>query len=196
MPKNNKVRFGLKNVYYAVATIADDGSATYAKPVRWPGAVNLSIDPEGDSNKFFADNIAYAIFTANAGYSGSFESALVPDSFREDVLHEIRDKNGVLVEDSGAATGHFALLFQFEGDANAIRHVLYNCTAARSGVEGATTESSVEVQTESLDINAASIYSPALDKDIVKAKIADVDSAVYAGWFNNVYLPEADDGEG
>lgn len=186
----NKVRYGLKNVYYAVANIAEDGTATYETPVRWPGAVNLAIDPEGDTNSFFADNIVYSTFTANAGYSGSYESAMVPDSFREDVLNEIRDSNGVLVEDAGAATGHFALLFQFEGDVNAIRHVLYNCTAARSGVEGATKEDTIEVQTETLDIKATSIHSAALDRDIVKSKIGDAESEVYINWFKAVYQPE------
>lgn len=186
----NKVKYGLSNVYYAVATIASDGTATYATPVAWKGAVNLSLDAEGDVTKFRADNIDYWIGQNNNGYSGSFESALVPDSFLQDVLGAQKDQNDAIVEMQTLNTVHFALLFQFEGDAKATRHVLYNCTASRPSVGSETTGETTEPVTETLDLTASSIYSSALSGNIVKAKV-DYDSAAYSTWFGSVYQPTA-----
>jgi phi13 family phage major tail protein len=185
----NKVKYGLKNVYYAVATIdATTNTAPYATPVAWPGAVNLSLDAEGETTKFRADNIDYWVGQSNGGYSGDFESALIPDSFRKDVLGELVDSGGVLLEDASAKTVPFALLFQFEGDDKNTRHVLYNCSATRPAVNGATTDAEIEPQTETLTITAVAIYNDDIDKDIIKARCSESDSA-YASWFSAVYQP-------
>ena len=99
---NNKVKFGIKNCFYAVATIADNGSATYANPVALKGAVSLSLEAQGDNSPFYADDITYYMAAINSGYQGDLELALIPDSFKTDVLGYATDANGVLYEDADA----------------------------------------------------------------------------------------------
>lgn len=188
----NKIKFGLKNVYYAVATIAADGSATYDTPVAFPGAVSLSLDPQGENTPFYADNIVYWTGVSNTGYEGDLEIARVIDSFKTDVLGYLNSGNGLYVEDANAQAVHFALMFQFEGDVKATRHVLYNCTASRPNIGGQTKEESVEPQTESVTISARTVFVSALDTDIVKSETNEnTATAVYDGWFTAVTLPTA-----
>lgn len=188
----NKIKYGIKNVYYAVATIAADNSATYGTPVALPGAVNMSLDAQGENEPFYADNITYWVGNGNSGYEGDLELARIPDSFKKDVLGMITDSKGVIVENMNAETVHFALLFQFEGDQKATKHVMYNCTCTRPSVAGETKGENITPQTETLTISATSIYNASLDADIVKAEAGvDSDATTYSGWTDSVYIPTA-----
>ncbi len=184
--KKNKVKYNLKNVHAAVLTKGDDGTFTYATPVAIPGAVSLALDAEGESSPFYADGIVYFRSTSNNGYSGDLEIALVPEWFRTDILQEEKDSNGVLIERSDVTESvYFALLFEFDGDVNCIRHVLYNCTAARPSIESETKESSIEPGTEKLSLTA----DPRED-GLVKSRTGDDTSAVtYNNWYKSVYVP-------
>ena len=187
MADTNKIKYGIKNVWYAKATIASNGSATYATPVALPGAVSISLDPQGDTTPFYADNIVYYTSIANNGYEGDLELAKIPEDFMKDILGYGVDGNGALYEDANAAVVHFALMFQFEGDAHAKRHVLYNCTAARPSISGSTKNEAIEPQTETLTIKATTVYNASYDKDIVKASVTPTESAQYNAWTSSVY---------
>ena len=95
---NNKVKFNICNCHYALQRVAEDGEMTFDVPVAMPGAVSLALDPNGEPESFYADGIEYYIIANNMGYDGDLELALIPESFRTDVLKEEADGNEVLVE--------------------------------------------------------------------------------------------------
>lgn len=184
--KKNKVKFGLNKVHWAKITAwSDDGVPTFATPVRLPGAVSLSIDANGENENFYADNCVYYVINNNAGYDGDLEVALITTDFATAILGEQLDSKGVLVERNDAETSQFALMFEFDGDKNHIRHVLYCCSASRPATEGETTEESKSVKTETLSLKAT-----ALPSGLVKSKTCEsTDQSTYDNWYSAVYIP-------
>ena len=84
MANEAKVFYGLNNVHYAKLTEATDPEtgavvSSYATPKRWPGSVNIALDPSGNPVIFSADNSAYYTVSNNRGYEGDFESAKIHD---------------------------------------------------------------------------------------------------------------------
>ena len=191
----NKVKYNLKNVYAAkmTETVTEGVSSfAYANPKAIPGAVSISLDAEGESSPFYADGIVYFRSSTNNGYSGDLQIALIPEWFRTEILQEALDSKGVLVESSNVTESvKFALLFEFDGDVNAIRHVLYNCSASRPSIESETKEDTIEPGTETLSITA----DPRAD-GLVKARTGDTtDKAAYDNWYKTVYVPAAKETE-
>ena len=192
--KENKVKYNIKNVHAALQTESEETGTTkytYETPQHIPGAVSISLDAEGEISTFWADGIAYYVTSANNGYSGDLEMALIPSWFRETILNETKDDKGVLVESANNNTKPFALLFEFDGDVKAIRRCLYNCTCTRPSIESETKEETVEPGTETLSIT----NSPRAD-GLVKAQTGpDTDSTTYENWYKTVYVPTIQDGE-
>lgn len=185
----NKIKYGLKNVHIATCnSVSTTGDQTYYSPFAFPGAVSLSMSASGENTKFYADNIEYWVGNGATGYEGELEVARVTDEFKQKVLGYVKDNKDVLVEDLDAPIIHFALLFQFEGDVKATRHVIYNCTCTRPNSDGTTKGESIEPATETLSLTAASVYNSSLQKNVVKAEANDnSDSTTYTNWFSSVY---------
>jgi len=179
----NKVQFGLDELHYAVITEGTDGTITFGTPVKVPGAVSISMDPEGEETVFYADNVRYWIGQDNNGYSGSIEIAKVPEQMRTDIWGDTLDDNGVLVENADAQIKEVALLGRFSGDKNKNLFALYRVTLSRPSASHNTTEGSKTPQTATIDYNAI----PLPNGHVKATTTSTTDETVKSGWFSTVY---------
>lgn len=188
----NKVRFGLENVYVAFKT--DSG---YDTPIAIPGAVNLSMNPEGNQDVFYADNIPYVTFSSNSGYTGDLEMALIPDAVLAEMFGWEVDSNDAIVENASGTPKAFALLYEVKGDAKSRRNVFYNVTAARPSGSAATTTDTTDPNTETLNITmipaqfTTGTGSSAVTRNVTKAsmELSETNTAAYNAFFSAVYVP-------
>jgi phi13 family phage major tail protein len=189
---DNKIKYNIKNVHAAKQTETEGENGTvygYETPRRIPGAVSISLDAEGEISTFYADGIAYYVASANNGYSGDLEMALIPSWFRTEILNELQDANGVLAENANNNTNKFALLFEFDGDVKAIRRCLYNCTCTRPSIESETKEETIEPGTETLSIT----NSPRSDGMVKVQTGPDTEDNTYSNWYKEVYVPQVEE---
>ena len=144
-------------------------------------AAKLTEKEEGGSTKF-----EYGVPKAIPGaVSISLDAEGESSPFYADGIVYFRS-----VTNNGYSGVKFALLFEFDGDINAIRHVLYNCSASRPSIESETKEDTIEPGTETLSITA----DPRSD-GLVKARTGDTtDETTYKEWYKTVYTPTEEGG--
>jgi phi13 family phage major tail protein len=78
----NKVLFGVSNLHVGLYTVSDAGVVTLGEPMKVPGTVSLSLEPDSESNTFYADNIKYHTSYSDNGFTGEIENALFDDDFK------------------------------------------------------------------------------------------------------------------
>lgn len=181
--KKNKVKFNIKNIHIAKRIVVEGEPTKYDTPFAMPGGVSISLEPQGEINKFYADGVVYYQSSSNAGYEGDLEVAKVIDQFRTEILKEVLDNNKVLFEEVDAVSEAFALGFDIDGDQRTERFWFFNCVATRSTEESSTTEDTKEPTTETITISAAPD-----ENGYVRARTtAETPDNVYADWYKSVY---------
>lgn len=176
---SNKITYGLSNVHvWPITSTNASGVPTYGAIIAVPGAVELTMDAEGSSDPFYADDTIYYQGVANNGYTGSITIADIPESILTNVLGETTDTNGAIIENTDTQPKEFAIAFEFKGDQNKRRYLFWRCMATRPSVSSKTKESSIEPNTNELPLTAM----PRLDTGDVKARCEQTD-ACYAGWY-------------
>lgn len=183
--KENKVTFGLKNTHYVPIEEETEESITYGTPVRIPGMVELTLEPRGEMTEFYADDMLYYTAANNQGYDGTLNVANIPDQFAIECLGEEKDETDEVITEKANKTGKdFALLFEFDGDVKATRHVLYKCSASRPSISSTTKTNTKEPNTNELSF----VSSPRMKDLAVKTKTTtNTPDNIYNNWYKKVY---------
>lgn len=186
----NKIFYGITNVYYSkiTETLGSNGQYTesYRTPVRLIGARAISLPAQNENVNFPADNNPYywrqSIIN---GYEGTLTMAVIDDTFRKDILGEtVNNTDNTLLEKTTDTPVPFALLFQFEGDDKATRHLLYRCIAGKPEISSQTRDTTISPGEIAIPISAGG----RLSDNLLKAK-AEESTTKYSGWFSAVYTP-------
>lgn len=185
----NKVRFGLKNVYYAVLT--EGSTNSFATPVAVPGAVSMTLDSNVSDGTFYADNISYYKTFANNGYTGTLELARIPDAMLKDIFGMTVGTDKILYEASGVNPKPFAMMFQIEGDQQEELNVLYRVVPTSKPSAGSqTVEETVEPVTQSFDFEALPLVTGVTaQQGLIKGRtMTDTTTAIRSAWFTTVQI--------
>lgn len=181
----DKVKFGIKNVHvFPIKKTDESGIPEFDDGIAIPGAVSLSLDKDGDTNPFYADNIKYYVTVSNNGYSGDLEIAVIPDAFRIKILKYEKDSNGVLIENSSKEPVPFAMTYEEEGDQTGTKFCLYNGTATRPSLSHSTTKENKDPSTQKLNMS----FAPLKDGRVLAMTTEDTDSTVVADWHKEPYM--------
>lgn len=186
-----KVRYGLKNVHYAVW---DPEQKTYGTPKAAPGAVSMTINANGSTSTFRADNVDYATFSSNGGYDGTLELGVAEDEMLKDLLGYI-ESNSMTLEPTDAKASEFALMFEVAGNELNQRMVFYNCTLSRPNLNANTTNEQITPDTQQMNFKAVGrdLEVAGETRNIVKGTIENTTSNAtkYNAFMDNVLLPTA-----
>lgn len=188
---SNLIEYGLAKVYFAKLTKTTDTSGkvslTYGTPVALPGAQSLTINPESSDSTIYADDTVYKKIYANNGYSGELTLVHMTDTIATTLLNYKTATDGSIVEVANAEPVEGALLFQFKGDAQNTRHILFDCVFTRGNSTANTKGDSLDPTTLTISYSAVPVELTD-GSTITKLRITEGTSG-YDDFYTEVSLP-------
>ena len=150
MADNNKVLFGFSELHIGTYSVDDDGVVTLGSPYHQKGAVGYSPEAANEEVDFYADNIDYFNEQSSSTRSGDLVVAKFDDDFKKNFLGYKRTVGGGLAEVLNPVKPNVYIMFQIEGDQEAIKYIMYNGSLGSIDREFTTMEGTREPVTESV----------------------------------------------
>jgi len=102
---------GLDMFHLAILTEDTRAAINYEAPEALPGAVNVSVKPNAESESFYADNGAFDVFNSLGDIDVSMEVASLPLSVQKKIYGH-KEENGVLFDSIEDKIENLALGFR------------------------------------------------------------------------------------
>lgn len=103
---------GAKNLYYAIATVAEDGSVTYDTPVKIADFQKINISASTSTDKYYADDRTTDIINSFDGCTVTLSTQGMSTETEAILKGIIVDENGVLTDNIYNEPPYIALGFQ------------------------------------------------------------------------------------
>ena len=195
-----KIRYGISNVHYAIQTKDINGKAQFGPLKKLPYATNFTREPAGEDIPVYADDDEIVRLKNDQGFTGTLSLTRVDDDFYADVLGRIKASDGTYEHEVGTESSVVALTYEFKAESGKkpIRGVLYNVTFGQPGESSATSTDTVEVQTVEVPFTATPVQL--LDEAVVDGKLRTcryvgkqtsqgTNDNVFLNWHKEVVLP-------
>lgn len=136
----NKVKFGISNVVYAMVTeVSDAGVPTYGVWKSLPYAVSLTADVNSNTSSDYADNKLVFSYNSITGATITLEVTHLIDDFKKDVLGWKATSDGGLIQPTDNIKPKIALGFQIDGDAKKSKRWFFLCSVSDPAGDSAST---------------------------------------------------------
>ena len=147
----NKVLMGFSDLYVGTYTVTN-GTVTLGTPYHQAGAVGFSPEPQGEENKFYADNIEYYMSYSGGTRQGDLEVAMFDDEFKTQFLGYRETADGGLAEVKNPNKPRIYAMWKILGDAEDRKVIMYNGSLGNINREYSTLEDNKEPVTETVPV--------------------------------------------
>lgn len=103
---------GVKDLCYAVATVAADGTVTYATPKPIASVQKIGLSVSASSDKHYADDTTVDIINNFEGCSASIDTYGIDNATIAELEGHTVDTNGIMVENENDEAPYIAIGFK------------------------------------------------------------------------------------